>query len=274
MSDTSPARLHILLARDSGTAVVIRRGPVQQTCLIGWNRSTDHFDIGQWAKVKIYEHRCDISPDGKHLIYFALNGFWDSETKGSWNAISKAPYLKALTLYPKGDTWGGGGLFTSNNTYWLNGCFEDASYATNALHPDETWKPATFYEMGALTVYFTRLQREEWSLVSNAKTPLGEETIFDKALRQGYILRKTFHSQVNHPQGKGIHWEEHEVLHHGETVALYPDWEWADWDRNRLVWAEAGCLYAAPELSDDPAENAACLYDFNSMQFEAIEAPY
>jgi cytochrome bd-type quinol oxidase subunit 2 len=30
--------------------------------------------VGQWLKGRIYERRSDLSPDGKHLIYFAMNG--------------------------------------------------------------------------------------------------------------------------------------------------------------------------------------------------------
>ena len=41
--------------------------------------------------------------DSKSLIYFAMNGRWQSETKGSWTAISRVPYLKAVGLYAKGD---------------------------------------------------------------------------------------------------------------------------------------------------------------------------
>ena len=42
-------RLHVILARESPEAVVIRRGPSKCTAVIGWNRETDHFSIGQWA---------------------------------------------------------------------------------------------------------------------------------------------------------------------------------------------------------------------------------
>jgi hypothetical protein len=38
----------------------------------------------------------------------------------SWTAISKPPYLTALALWPKGDGWGGGGLFDSELMVQLN----------------------------------------------------------------------------------------------------------------------------------------------------------
>ena len=90
-----PARLHVLLAREASTAVVIRRGPTRHTAVIGWNRKTDEFTLGQWLYGRIYERRSDLSPDGQHLIYFAMNGRWHSSVKGSWTALSRAGRLLA-----------------------------------------------------------------------------------------------------------------------------------------------------------------------------------
>src|SRR5688572_16434106 len=120
-----PARVHILLAQSTPYGVVIRRGPSKLVCTIGWNREDDTFTTGQWLKGRIYERRCDLSPDGRHLIYFAMNGRWSSPSKGAWTAISRAPWLKALTFLPKGDCWNGGGLFVSDREFWLN----DGSFA-------------------------------------------------------------------------------------------------------------------------------------------------
>ena len=76
-----PARIHVLLARDSPRAVVIRRGPSKEVASILWDRSSDEFSLGQWLKGRIYEMRSDISPDGEYWIYFAMNGYWSSEAQ-------------------------------------------------------------------------------------------------------------------------------------------------------------------------------------------------
>jgi hypothetical protein len=70
--------------------VVLRRGPANSVCSILWDRKKDKFETGQWLRARIYERRADLSPDGRHLIYFAMNGKWTSETRGSWTAISRA----------------------------------------------------------------------------------------------------------------------------------------------------------------------------------------
>src|SRR5215217_8408632 len=77
------ARIHVLLASEAPLGVVIRRGPSKHVCTIGWERSRDEFQLGQWLNGRIYERRSDLSPDGKHLIYFAMNGKWSAEARGS-----------------------------------------------------------------------------------------------------------------------------------------------------------------------------------------------
>lgn len=68
-----PARLHVILAREASKAVVFRRGPSGCVCTLGWDLETDTFTMGQWLKGRIYEYRSDLSPDGKHMIYFATD---------------------------------------------------------------------------------------------------------------------------------------------------------------------------------------------------------
>src|ERR1044072_1506626 len=105
-----PARVHALIPQNGKTAVVIRRGPSKRVCILSWNTETDEVSVSQWLKGRIYERRSDISPDGKYWAYFAMNGQWESEVKGAWTAIARTPWLKAISLFAKGDCWFGGGL--------------------------------------------------------------------------------------------------------------------------------------------------------------------
>ncbi len=66
-----PARVHAVLAREADKAVIFRRGPSNQTALLGWDLKSDTFELGQWFRGRIYPYRCDLSPDGKYLVYFA-----------------------------------------------------------------------------------------------------------------------------------------------------------------------------------------------------------
>jgi hypothetical protein len=67
------ARIFVILARQAPTGVVFRRGPSKSVLLITWNTDHDIFEEGQWLKGRIYERRCDLSPEGDMLIYFAAN---------------------------------------------------------------------------------------------------------------------------------------------------------------------------------------------------------
>ena len=270
--DKFPARLHVLFARHSRTAVIIRRGPSKSVCTVLWDRNRNTFKLGQWMRGRIYERRCDLSSDGKYLIYFAMNGRWKSETRGSWTAISRAPYLKALALFGKGDCWNGGGLFLSNHTYWLNeGCGHTELKETNEVRRHATYSPDAWYGGECLTVYYNRLKRDGWVMKSEDHHGAA---LFEKILPGSWTLRKLAFAEIGAPPGRGCYWDAHELKHEptGKLLA-FPEWEWADFDRRRVVWAANGQLRSAGlrrgELVDEKL-----LHDFNGMNFQAIAAPY
>ena len=103
--------MYAILPRKAPFGAVFRRGPSKSVLLIGWNTSNDTFQQGQWLRGRIYERRCDLSPDGNLLLYFAASY---RKPYYSWPAISRPPYLTAL------DGWGGGGHFLSQHRIALN----------------------------------------------------------------------------------------------------------------------------------------------------------
>jgi hypothetical protein len=271
-----PARLHVLLARKSSLALVLRRGPAKYVCSLLWDRAEDSITVGQWFTGRIYERRADLSPDGRHLIYFAMDGHWRSEARGAWTAISRAPWLKARVLFAKGDCWHGGGLFTGDRSYWLNdGYGHELLRDSDEVQRDRTFVPTQGFGGECPGVYYPRLLRDGWTLVERIVAgPQEAVTVFEKPIARGWILRKLAHEQVGAPPGKGCYWDEHE-LQGTEPPALrrLPDWEWADLDRGALVWAEHGCLWRA-HLGEHGPGKAVLVRDFNAMTFAAIAAPY
>lgn len=271
-----PPRIHALLARDSSAAVVVRRGPTRHTALIGWDRKTDKFRIGQWLYGRIYERRCDLAPDGKHFIYFAMNGRWKSSAKGAWTAISKAPYLKAVSLFAKGDCWHGGGLFRTSSEYWLNdGHGHELLMEDRRLRRVDEYPWHERYGGECLGVYYIRLQRDGWRLRYSAPDGHGDQvTVFEKRVNNHWTLRKRAHSGLGHPVGRGVYFDTHELFN-SRTEQVIPklDWEWAELDGDRLVWAANGCLFAA-RLGVNGLKSEKLLHDFSPMKFEALAAPY
>lgn len=113
-------RLHLFHARDSTKTVILRQGPSKTYRMILWDRDGDKFQDGQWLKHKLYAERCDISPDGRHFLYFMLDGQWSAPTLGSYSVICKPPHFTALRLYPQGDTYGGGGHFLDATRFYIH----------------------------------------------------------------------------------------------------------------------------------------------------------
>ncbi|HEY8751176.1 MAG TPA: hypothetical protein VIM11_24545 [Tepidisphaeraceae bacterium] len=108
----------------------------------------------------------------------------------------------------------------------------------------------------------------------SAKAPRSFVDVFEKATSWGWTLRKLARCGLNHPDGKGVHFDEHELLRPTSKSHLkFPNWEWAEYDRKRLVWAADGKLFAA-KLDGDGPTTPRLLYDFTEMNFEAIHAPY
>ena len=271
-----PARIHVLLARDAPTGLVIRRGPAGHVCTIGWDRRDDSFSLGQWLKGRIYPLRADLSPDGKHFIYFAMNGKKESRAKGSWTAISRVPYLKAIGLWAKGDTWHGGGLFVDKNTYWINeGYGHQELDRPPGLRRSDGYLGENTFEYEWHCVYYRRLLRDGWTRLDTQELGKDHSVVaFAKPAGSDWILRKLFRTVPHHPEGKGCHYDEHELenLRTGEKVDM-PAAEWADLDRHRLVWSRGGKLLAG-HLDRAGLSEPEELYDFNPMTFEPLGAPY
>jgi hypothetical protein len=241
-SPSPPPRLSVLLASEASTGVILRRGPSRLVRLIMWDRTNDKFKPGSWFKGRIFAGRSDVSPDGRHLIYFAMGGVaWAiPATGGTWTAISQLPSLKAVALWGQGDTWSGGGEFITNESFRLNADSSTFLIRDNSGLRREKYQPHRPYR--------SRMERDGWV----ARRGDGEKLILEKTILQGWVLRRF-----------GWH-GSYELEQPGECNLAFPSWEWADWDRRRIVWAEAGFLRAA-RIGAHKLGSVRTLCDFNGM---------
>jgi len=109
----------------------MRRGPSRWWHLTLWNTRQDRFSSGQWFGGSLYPRKCDLSPDGQLLSYFAGKyrlGARDHGYDLTYIAVSRPPYFTALALWPVGDTWGGQTMFTDDGTFHAG--------TLKAHHPD------------------------------------------------------------------------------------------------------------------------------------------
>jgi hypothetical protein len=108
-------KLFVIHAREAPTAVIIRRGPSKWCHIISWSTKTNVIEHGAWVKGRIHSEKCDLSFDGKLFVYFLhKEGYTPDRLPNSWTALSRPPWLTALSLWPQGDTYYGGGRFTRN----------------------------------------------------------------------------------------------------------------------------------------------------------------
>jgi hypothetical protein len=132
--------------------------------LVRWDLATDSFEAGQWLNGRVYERRCDLSPSGDRFIYFAAN---HRPPLGTWTAVSRPPYFTALAVWPKGDAWGGGGLFASENKILLNHQESQMTLLGGTRLPRAIKVSQTPNAGGGedAPIFRRRLQRDGWELV-------------------------------------------------------------------------------------------------------------
>jgi hypothetical protein len=121
----TPPRLFVIpsakgLYSKGSFAIILRRGPSDWYHLIRWQMQDDKFEEGAWFHGRIYEEKCDLSPDGQLFLYFCLGSSPHPGYTHAWTAISRAPWLHALALWPWGTTYGGGGRFFDNRKIFLH----------------------------------------------------------------------------------------------------------------------------------------------------------
>jgi hypothetical protein len=274
------ARLSVIFARQSPTAIIFRRGPSKWVQLIKWNTDTDEFVPGQWFHGKIYDRRSDLSPDGTLLIYFAqkITGrtLADAEYTYAWTAISKPPFLTALALWPKGDCWHGGGSFLNNQAVLLN-------HAKNVSEPHPEHKPTGLKVRLREKVtgeddpiYSERLDRDGWKQK--------QEWLVRYEGRRGFVTSQPEVRQKDAPSDavsiemvRSIndldYSEEFTVMEGGARATPIVGASWVDWDhRGRLIVAKDGKISVATVSSDGRLVEQE-LEDFNLSKPNPVKSP-
>lgn len=279
-------RLYAILARESRRAVVFRRGPTKRVVLVAWDRATDSFTPGHALSGRIYERRSDLSPSGERLVYFAAK--WKKPID-SWTAVSKPPWLTALLLWPKGDAWGGGGLFEGENVVRLNHPPSQFALQTGRRLPRRVrvvpigpWAGRGEDE----PILYTRLVRDGWRIVQGGESHWqGLDAPASFVLHPHAIdahaspdrrwdLVKTL-TAVGERQGPW--WVEEFAItkrKSGTTTAL-GRLDWADWDvTGELLFARQGRLFRfRPSVGGDGLDGAKEIADLRETRAVVGPAP-
>jgi hypothetical protein len=289
----APARLFVLLARTAPVGVILRRGPSQWVQLIKWNTDTDTFEPGQWFKGRIYEDKCDLSPDGKLLIYFAKksgNSFKHPDYGDSWTAISKPPYFTALALWPVWGMWRGGGLFRSNEAVYLNHHPAQQPHPDHQPHDLEVIQDEDWYvDVGILS---ERMSRDGWESIQTGKDiALRLKENSPELLewhRYDYWLEKLDRPSIWYKRVKDYALEKHHFGYRAQRGHIAKHYlinrrnnkrvelssaTWADGDpQERVLFTKEGKLFTAAITAKGELALTE-LADFNANKPEPIETP-
>ncbi|MCG8479645.1 MAG: hypothetical protein MI724_11150 [Spirochaetales bacterium] len=281
MSHRSSVRIFCIIARNAPVAAVFRRGPSGVVHLLKWNLTYDTFEGGQWFKGRLYEHRCDLSPSGEFLLYFAAK---HTGPFGTWTAVSRLPYLTALALWPKGDTWGGGGLFEEERLIRLNHEATRMATAPDFPVPDRVTVTPLGDRAGGgedAPLYALRLRRDGWVQESSGKlvrSGYDPEMVsrYDPPVRWvkgggmgATSLAMELHG-VGRPQGPRL-LQRFTVCDTGREIDL-GECDWGDiLENGDVLFAREGAIYRMPRRlkSAEPVQ----LVDLRFDTFTETEAP-
>lgn len=283
MKTNPPPRLWIVHRPEHEHALVVRRGPSKRFAFFGWNRTNNEIELGQWLKGKIYPKRADISADGKYVIYFAHNGKWESESMGSWTAVSRYPYMKAVDFWPKGDAWNGGGMFLSNRKYLLYERFPHQRHTFSGRFEVKRGIPEiSIRNNECLGIYIPKLIRDGWKYEGLTKIPEGKtakNANYDytyhltKKISHQISIQKTIHSTIYPPKGKSFYYEEHSFKGAEYEGVDFSDIENLDYYNGKLFWPYEGKIYSA-EVIKNTIKETQLIHDFSDYRFKALQAPY
>lgn len=303
-------RLYAILARGGRTAIVFRRGPSRAVLTLRWRLDDDTLEPGQWLRGRIYERRCDLSPNGDLLVYMAAK--WETALE-SWTAVSRAPYLTALALWKGHGAWGGGGVFNGPLDLGLNlRSLEpiapkgvrvawhplDATDRKTAFTPDRI-KVARVADWAGRgeddPICFHRMQREGWRIVQPGEVGRhGENKDFAWVLHQPEIVERdrpanragepslTLRRELKAIGQRDGPWYVEDFVVRGENGVVLrrlDNCSWADWAANGdLLFALESRLYRLPQKQTgdpaaDPVDNAKLVADLAPLAFQPIASP-
>lgn len=242
--------------------------------MILWHTDSDKIERGQWVKHRVHEHQCELSPDGKLIVYGTYDGRRSNKYE-KWVAVSRPPYFTALALWPVTGPGSAMGVFESRRTLVLYGMIGDIKkefgkipltiFKNKPLVPDSTVSADKTGWFGAVEI--VRIHRDQWKYVPQSdgwcRTPkVGKWRLYWKRIvRLDEAI--SHHVSVLH---------DTYAIECGEERQPLEGADWADIDqRGRLVYTKHGRLFAGNVTLKGMQETE--LADFSADRPEAIAPP-
>jgi hypothetical protein len=243
------SRLHLLAAKEAPTIVILQRKRAKLFHVITVDTQKHWVKEGSWFRGKIYVIKCDVSFDGKFMVYLATGASGES-----WSGVCRLPWLKTLVdAEGTGTTWGGG-YFVSRDVLITNVWGQkDLSPAAEIPFALSDGKITTFTadDRGAL---YLKLERDGFERLG---TNWGkEEEIKEPSYRvictgdDGYGKRPSVH----HPQLEVRYLGYANGYQFAFSLDKHPELvkgaSWATWDVNGNLWVARPGLVEQFTLED------------------------
>lgn len=266
---TPAPRIYCIPAIDVPVVAVFRRGPSNWSHVGRWDLAQSRYESGAWLRGRIFPRRSDLSPDGRLLCYFAHkpNSSW--EQGDAYVALSRLPWLTALSAFGTCGTWTRGYYFTRDG-----GC-DDAELAD---------LPIQYGLRASQAVQFVSERRRGWEETSDCP-PRDSDDLWDESRnvriqkRQpggDRVLCVESEGQAGGEFGAGLTVDGMRVrysLESGGSLEMLDDVQWADWSRegHLLVATVSGRL----EVRKAGSEGFECLFgeDLSLLEPDPTPAP-
>jgi hypothetical protein len=248
MPSRTTARVHILPAKGAPVAVILRRKPSKCFHVMKWDTRTGRVEHGSWFLGKLYPLRCDLSFDGRWMVYLAMGA-----RGNTWTGLCQPPWLKTVWDAPNTGTWYGGGYWPERRLLLLNG--HPAKVVASLPFKTRHYRTGYGEDEGVL---YPRMTRDGWQRAG----PLGP----CRELKGGGKYRVVCESDPGwswrptsrHPVLRAFY---RGYLAHGHTFqfgldrhpnVLDRDVDWATWDcLGQLLVARGGAVerWRLPDLA-------------------------
>jgi hypothetical protein len=231
------SRIHLLVAKNAPTVAILQRKRAKLFHITLVETRRRRIEEGSWFRGKLYALRCDISLDGKHMVYLAMGS-----RGNTWNGVCRLPWLSTLTEAENMGSWFGGGYIAEKKVLRTNGWGSAEFYP-----PKRTGAPFTLelyrsrYGGEDLGVVYERLERDgfkrlgdNWGTERNLGTRKlqvardGDDGWGRQFSRRGPTLKVRYAGYLEHGYTFAFWFDEHPELLAGAS--------WANWDCDGDLW--------------------------------------
>ncbi len=270
MSAPGP-RVFCIPATAAPVAAVLRRGPSDWFQVGRWTLDPPEFEPGAWLRGQLYPQKCDLSPDGRWLLYSALDGGarWPAGT--TYEAVSRLPWLHALAAWNAGTTYTRGLRFV------------DRGEAVDVGEPDVGDAAPLLRRWGLApnrAEQFALERRRGWTETDDSEPRLPSDA-WDERRRARMARPRPGGGRAWTLRVQGAYAAFRDGPH-AHDPAVYSLWtdddvevlegvQWADWDpsgRLLLVTADA-CL----QIHDDPGKRGAPAFEHDLSAYRPTPEP-